>query len=221
MVDFTQQDEENTINPGGGRPAWVSYALSFIGELMHVVIISLAIIIPVRYFLIQPFYVKGASMEPNFYDHEYLIIDEISYRLSDPERGDIVIFRYPNDPRQYFIKRIVGMPGERIEISDGVVRSFDSETGEGGVLDESAYIGEERTGGTKEAVLGQDEYYLLGDNRGSSLDSRTFGAVSRDFLVGKVWFRGWPPERISFFSEEHHSGAVILEPTEPTLEPTE
>src|SRR3989339_1930730 len=93
----------------------------FVGELLHVVVISLAIILPIRYFLIQPFYVKGASMEPNFYDHEYLIIDEISYRLNQPQRGDVVVFHYPNDPSQYFIKRLIGLPSEIIKINDGKI----------------------------------------------------------------------------------------------------
>src|SRR3989339_174157 len=93
----------------------------FVFEVIKVVLISLAIIIPVRYFLIQPFYVKGASMEPNFFDHEYLIINEIGYRLAKPQRGDIVVFRYPKDPRQYFIKRVIGLPGETMRIKDGKV----------------------------------------------------------------------------------------------------
>src|SRR5688572_7065679 len=97
-----------------------SRAWEFVSELVHVVVISLAIIIPVRYFLIQPFYVKGASMEPNFHDHEYLIIDEIGYRFEDPHRGDIVVFRYPGDPSQYFIKRVIGLPGERVKVYGGV-----------------------------------------------------------------------------------------------------
>src|SRR3990167_7794169 len=93
----------------------------FVWEIFKVVVISLAIIVPVRYFLIKPFYVKGASMEPNFYDHEYLIINEISYWLGEPERGDVVVFRYPFDPSQYFIKRVIGLPGETIKISGGKI----------------------------------------------------------------------------------------------------
>ncbi len=176
-----------------------SKTLEFLGELVHVVIISLAIIVPIRYFLIQPFYVKGASMEPNFYDHEYLIIDEISYRLHEPVRGDIVVFRYPNDPRQFFIKRIIAMPGERIRVSGGKVIIHAAGRPEGEVLDETWYLGAAYTAGEKDLTLGADEYFLMGDNRAASLDSRIFGAVPRDFIVGRVWFRGWPPEKIHFF----------------------
>ncbi|HTK04235.1 MAG TPA: signal peptidase I [Candidatus Eisenbacteria bacterium] len=187
------------------KPSLLSRTLDFAGELLHVVIISLAIIIPVRYFLIQPFYVKGASMEPNFYDHEYLIIDELGYRLHQPERGEIVVFRYPNDPRQYFIKRIVGLPGERVKVSGGQVWIYNAEYPDGKVVDEKEYLGPIYTGGERDVQLAADEYFLMGDNRGASLDSRSFGPVPRSFIVGRVWFRGWPPEKIKVFSDAPES----------------
>jgi signal peptidase I len=197
-ADGQQPSEERNA---GTMRAMLSRVFDFVGELLHVVIISLAIILPVRYFLIQPFYVKGASMEPNFHDHEYLIINEIGYRFGDPVRGDIVVFRYPNDPRQFFIKRVVGLPGERVTVGGGVVTIHNEEHPQGKVIDETSYIGDVVTSGTKDVTLGPDEYYLLGDNRSSSLDSRTFGAVKRDFVIGKVWLRGWPPERITVFND--------------------
>ena len=178
--------------------SWFGRIFDFVGEIFHIVIISLAIIVPIRYFLIQPFYVKGASMEPNFYDHEYLIIDEISYRFSVPRRGDVVVFRYPNDPRQFFIKRIVGLPGEWVRVGDSQV--FISPDGQDWrKLDESGYLGERPTAGQREARLNAGEYFLLGDNRGSSLDSRVFGAVPANLIVGRVWLRGWPPEKLAVF----------------------
>jgi len=184
-----------------GSPSLLSRFKDFVIELVHVVVISLAIIVPVRYFLIQPFYVKGASMEPNFVDHEYLIIDEISYRFNQPERGEIVVFRYPNDPRQYFIKRIIGLPGERVRVAGGKVWVFDAAHPEGMALDESEYLGTLMTQGDKDLTLGDGEYFLMGDNRPASLDSRVFGAVPRAFIVGKVWLRGWPPEKFTVFNE--------------------
>lgn len=177
--------------------------LDLAGELIKVALISLAIIIPVRYFLIQPFYVKGASMEPNFYDHEYLIIDELSYRLSLPNRGDIVVFRYPKDPDQYFIKRIVGLPGERVIIKDGAVFIAD-QVGQEPVRVDEAYlpagvVTELAIRGYGDVILGDDEYFLLGDNRQQSLDSRVFGPVSKDFIIGRTWLRGWPIDRMTVF----------------------
>jgi len=202
MSDAMQPSGLPEQEPSEARtPTLLSRALDFAGELLHVVIISLAIIVPVRYFLIQPFYVKGASMEPNFYDHEYLIIDELGYRLHEPERGEIVVFRYPNDPRQYFIKRIVGLPGERVKVSGGQVWIYNAQFPDGKVVDEQEYLGPAYTGGEKDVQLSAEEYFLMGDNRSASLDSRSFGPVPRSFIVGRVWFRGWPPEKIKAFSE--------------------
>lgn len=176
----------------------------FILEIFKVIVISLAIIIPVRYFLIQPFYVKGASMEPNFFDHEYLIINEIGYRFEEPDRGDIVVFRYPRDPRQYFIKRIIGLPGETVSVENGEVSILNPEHPEGFVIEES-YLKGASTPGSKETVLGHDEYFVLGDNRDASLDSRNFGPVPRRLIVGKAWFRGWPFDRITIFDTPQYN----------------
>lgn len=199
-VQTTEEETGAQAQPAG--PSLFARAWSLITELLHVVVISLAIIIPVRYFLVQPFYVKGASMEPNFYDHEYLIIDEISYRFDDPQRGDIVVFRYPNDPSQYFIKRVVGLPGERVRIIGGSVTVFDNDHPDGFTLDESSYLGAAFTGGDRDVTLGAESYFLLGDNRSASLDSRAFGPVLRDFIVGRVWIRGWPPEKFRLFGTQ-------------------
>jgi len=207
-IEQPETEQPKTESTPGERTI-VSKVLEFLGELIHVVIISLAIIVPIRYFLIQPFYVKGASMEPNFYDHEYLIIDEISYRFHEPERGDIVVFRYPNDPRQFFIKRIVALPGERVKISGGKVTLYDAEHPEGRLLDESTYLGQAFTAGEKDITLTGDEYFLMGDNRAASLDSRIFGPVPGSFVVGRVWFRGWPPEKMHFFDNSAEPSSIL------------
>ena len=170
----------------------------FILEVVQIVIISAAIIIPIRYFLIQPFYVKGASMEPSYYDHEYLIIDEISYRFNEPARGEIVVFRYPLDPSQFFIKRIVGLPGEIVEVSEGKVTVYNTDNPEGIVLNEE-YLNGEQTFGKKRVELNADEYFVLGDNRDESLDSRRFGPIRDSDIVGKVWIRGLPLSRLAVF----------------------
>jgi signal peptidase I len=171
---------------------------SFLFEVIQIILISSAIIIPIRYFLIQPFYVKGASMEPNFYDHEYLIIDELTYRFREPYRGEIVVFKYPRDPSQYFIKRVIGLPGETVQITGGNVMIYNTEHPNGFILEE-VYLEGEQTIGKVRVTLGAQEYYLLGDNRDSSLDSRSFGAVDVDAIIGRVWVRGLPISRITTF----------------------
>jgi len=187
----------------GENPNPKKAALGLLFELIQVFAISLAIIIPVRYFLIQPFYVKGASMEPNFFDHEYLIIDELSYRFHTPVRGDIVVLRYPNDPKQFFIKRVVGLPGETVEISGGHVKIFNDAHPNGTVLDVKAYLDQD-TQTTRTVTLKSDEYYVLGDNRIASLDSRYFGPIKRDMVVGRVWLRGWPLDRWRLFESPNY-----------------
>ncbi len=174
----------------------------FVFELMKIVIICLVIIIPVRHFLIQPFYVKGASMEPSFYNKEYLIIDEISYRFNEPERGDVVVFRYPRNPQEFFIKRLIGLPGESVQIKDNKIIIFNKENKDGFVLSEGYLLENMQTYSSSEEVveLGDDEIFVLGDNRNASKDSRVFGPVNESFVVGKVLLRGWPFDRIDVFN---------------------
>ncbi len=177
----------------------------YILEVIKVILISLAIIVPVRYFLIQPFYVKGASMEPNFFDHEYLIINEISYRFNSPERGDIVVFKYPRDPSQYFIKRIIGLPNETLEIKNGKITVFNNDSRDGLVLEEEYLEEEVKTFGDRTISLGADEYFIMGDNRLASFDSRSFGPIKRESIVGKVWFRGWPFNKLKVFETPEYN----------------
>ncbi len=177
----------------------------FVWEIIKVVSISLAIILPVRYYLIQPFYVKGASMEPNFHDHEYLIIDEISYRFNEPTRGQVIVFRYPKDPQEYFIKRIIGLPGEEVQIKDGRVKIFNALYPEGTVLNEVYLPDGLGTYDNSESLIkvGDNEYFVLGDNRPASKDSRSFGPVDKAFITGKVLFRGWPFSRVTLFDRNY------------------
>ncbi len=165
--------------------------LLFFWEITKIVIIALLIVIPIRYFIFQPFFVNGQSMEPNFTDGDYLIIDEISYRFSPPQRGEVIVFRYPNDPSQRYIKRIIGLPGETIVIKDeqvGVINESYS-----WYLNESDYLGNiSQTPGEIMITLGENEYFVMGDNRDASYDSRRWGALEEDKIIGRVVFRAWP-----------------------------
>ena len=166
---------------------------SFIFEVFKIVVIALVIVIPIRYFLFQPFFVKGQSMEPNFESSDYLIVDEISYRFRDPARGEVVVFRNPQNQSQRFIKRIIGLPGETVELKGG--RVMISKNLEKFFLDEAAYLPifvqtDQRI--FENIILKKDEYFVLGDNRANSSDSRVFGPLSRQNIVGRVVFRAWP-----------------------------
>lgn len=162
-------------------------------EVIKIIVISLVIVLPIRYYIAQPFIVRGASMEPNFEDREYLVIDELSFYFREPKRHEVIVFRYPRDPRQFFIKRIIGLPGERVEISKGKVKVINAEKPDGFTLDEQYLNPPNRpTYPDLGVTLGQGEYFVLGDNRDFSSDSRVWGALSEDRVVGRVVFRAWP-----------------------------
>ena len=165
--------------------------LSFIFEIAKIVIVALLIVVPVRYFLFQPFIVKGESMQPNFYNGDYLIIDEISYRLRDPQRGEVIVFKSPQNSSTRYIKRIIGLPGETLEVKGEEITIYSN--GESWVLDESTYLPEVLiTPGDIRISLDYNEYFVLGDNRSSSFDSRRFGSLSKESIIGRVFFRAWP-----------------------------
>ncbi|OGH92461.1 MAG: signal peptidase I [Candidatus Magasanikbacteria bacterium RIFOXYC2_FULL_39_8] len=174
----------------------MSKAALFFLEIIKIVILAGITIGLVRYFLFKPFYVKGQSMEPAFYEKDYLIIDEITYRFREPERGEVIVINSPVNSDHY-LKRIIGLPGERIKIEDNKEVVYNDENPRGMVLQE-IYL-EEETPGSISMTLGDKQYFVLGDNRDASYDSRRFGAIERGEVIGRVWFRGWPFSRISTF----------------------
>jgi signal peptidase I len=165
--------------------------LSFIWELIKITAIALVIVIPIRYFLFQPFLVKGQSMEPNFKEGDYLIVDEISYRIRAPERGDVIVLNFPQNPSQRLIKRIMGLPGETVEVKDNKVSVCKEDSCQ--TLNESSYIPNSlQTDGDLKIELKQNEYFVMGDNRPYSFDSRRFGVLPKEDIIGKVFLRAWP-----------------------------
>ncbi len=184
---------------GAAAAAFLVFAL----EVIQIVVIAALIIWPIRAYLVKPFYVRGASMEPTFSDKQYFLIDEITYRFHEPKRGDVVVFKYPLNTDEFFIKRIVGMPGDRISVANGKVIISNAERSDGVILDEE-YTAFAHTSGNEDITLNPDEYFVMGDNRSASLDSRNFGPVNEQFLVGKVWLRGWPLDMISTFDNPEY-----------------
>ncbi len=168
-------------------------------EVIKIVALTLIIIIPIRLWVIQPFFVSGASMEPSFDNGDYLIIDEISYRFRQPQRGDVIVFKFPEDQRQYYIKRIIGLPGEKVEIQDGQVFIYNSENPNGFLLDQSGYSLIGYTFGNIRVQLGEDQYFVMGDNRSSSSDSRRWGPVKSDLIIGKVIVRALPVSKFQTY----------------------
>ncbi len=177
-------------------------------EVIKTFALAIVIIIPIRMFLFQPFFVDGESMYPSFEDGEYLIIYEHGYKqvevfgktltqvTKDFSRGEVAVFHPPNNEEQYYIKRIVGLPGESIAIIGGKVVIYNALHPEGEILTED-YIAEgAELADMPKRALGEEEYFVMGDNRMFSFDSRNFGPVQKDMIIGKVLFRAWPVNRV-------------------------
>jgi len=192
---------------------------SFVLEIIKVFLLALVIIVPIRMFLFQPFFVRGDSMYPTFKDGEYLIIKEWGYKKTtvglgekeffavdhskNLERFDVVVFRYPKDLSKYFIKRVIGLPGEKVEIQDGKVKIYNSENPSGFVLEEEYLSSKILTGNRAHETpwqLTDDEYFVMGDNRSGSSDSRLWGPVPKDDVIGLAVFRAWPFNRIKILN---------------------
>lgn len=186
----------NSENPP--KNIFKKYFLVF-WELIKIIIIAAIIVLPIRYFLFQPFIVKGESMVPNFHSGDYLIVDELSYRIWQPERGDVVVLKYPLDPGQRFIKRVIALPGETIDVRNGTVTI----TGKNGqiVLQESYLPNDLPTLGNVHTTLGGDQYFVMGDNRQFSYDSRMWGALPKEDIVGKAFLRVFPIWDLSLIAE--------------------
>lgn len=160
-------------------------------ELGKLILLAVVIVVPFRLYIAQPFIVDGASMSPTFETGEYLIVDELTYHFETPERGSVLIFKYPRDPAKYFIKRVIGLPGEIVSIRNGEVSIINEENPEGFRLDEP-YVEFEKDD-TMSFTLSEGEYFVLGDNRSGSADSRIWGAVPKENIIGRPIIRFYPP----------------------------
>ena len=159
-------------------------------DTIKFIVLALIIVTPIRMFIAQPFIVSGSSMDPTFATGQYLIVDELSYHLGDPKRGDVIILRYPNDTKKFFIKRVIGLPHETVEIQNGTVTIKNMEHPEGFAMSEP-YIKYTKND-TMTKMLGEGEYFVMGDNRAASSDSRYWGVVPRDLVVGRALVRLLP-----------------------------
>lgn len=159
-------------------------------EFAGFVLIAVAVVIPIRVFIAQPFIVSGSSMVPTFENKDYLIVDEISYRLGEPERFDVVVFKYPKDPSKYFIKRIIGLPNEKVDIQGSDLTITNEEHQDGFKLEQSFV--KNKSNDNLNFELASDEYFVMGDNRSASSDSRYWGPVKRNLLIGRAFLRLLP-----------------------------
>jgi len=166
-------------------------------DLFTLALLIVVVVIPIRVFVISPFVVDGESMHPTFENLDYLVIDELMYDFHAPARGDVVVFRYPNNPSIFYIKRIIGLPGETVSINHGAVTIIKPD-GSALTLTEPYIVNEDATY-SKNVTLGSDEYFVLGDNRPNSSDSRVWGPLPKKDIIGRVDLRLLPIAKIGFF----------------------
>jgi signal peptidase I len=154
------------------------------------IIVLFVVLLPIRLFVLEPFLVYGSSMEPNFETGDYLIVDELTYRLSSPKRGDVIVLRPPYDTSKHFIKRVIGLPGETIRVQGDAVTITNKEHPAGFTIHEP-YI-KFHSDRVAEFVLTHDQYFVMGDNRTVSYDSRSWGPLPAKDITGKALLRLYP-----------------------------
>ncbi len=203
LTNLSEHNKGKVAPDNGGGKSFFDKFFSSAWEIAKIVILAVIIVVPIRYFLFQPFVVKGDSMVPNFHSGDYLIVDEISYKLASPQRGDVIVLKYPLDTTQRFIKRIIGLPGETVNIKNGKIDII--KDGKDLPINEKAYLPKlAGTDGDVHVVLGPDKYFVLGDNRQFSYDSRRWGTLPKEDIVGKALFRVIPISAITYFSAPNY-----------------
>ena len=199
ILDLRAKDDREDETPPAKEPLVIDSEPSgfkkffqYAWEIIKIVVISLVIIVPIRLYVVQPFIVEGDSMTPNFHDGEYLIVDEISYRFRAPQRGEVVILHPPQAEKTYYIKRVIGLPGETLELRDGRIYIYNDEFPDGRVLSEVNYLTKNQITEMAKVTLKADEYYVFGDNRDNSLDSRRIGPIPLQNIKGRAILRAFP-----------------------------
>ncbi len=202
-------DEKNSVLSQNSAPQTPPVAPApkksgFFWEILKFTVIAVAIVVPFRLYIAQPFIVSGASMDPTFETGEYLIVDQVSYALEAPPRESVVVFKYPKDTSKFFIKRIIGLPGETVEINGTEVKIKNIEHPDGFILNEPYVTPNHIKKDMVKVTLKNDEYFVMGDNRIGSSDSRMWGPVQEKLIIGRPFIRLLPLSRLGFFPGNAH-----------------
>jgi len=200
----TEHTPLNTSVP----PVPAKKEIGFFAEITRFTLIALFIVIPIRIFIAQPFIVQGASMDPTFETGQYLIVDQLTYRFEDIERGDVIVFKYPKDPSKFFIKRVIGVPGDTLTIDRDVVTIKNEAYPDGFTLEEP-YVQAMRPDTVLTETLGEHEYFVMGDNRNASSDSRIWGVLRDDLIVGRAFVRLLPVTEIGILPGKFSQPATL------------
>ncbi|MCL5798285.1 MAG: signal peptidase I [Patescibacteria group bacterium] len=179
-------------NPANLPVTLVKRLVNFCLDFLETIVVALSIFVVVYLFLVQPHEVKGSSMEPNFHDNDYILTDKISLKLHDPERGNVIIFKSPPNPDVDYIKRVIGLPGDKVKVQDGAVYINDKKLDEPYLADKTNLFPGSFLQEGVDFTVPQGEYFVMGDNRPHSSDSREFGPIKADSIIGKAMLRYWP-----------------------------
>lgn len=179
-------------------------------EIVRFALVAIIIVVPIRMFVAQPFIVSGASMDDTFHNGQYLIVDQLTYHFESPKRGEVIIFRYPADPSKFFIKRVIGVPGDTITVEGDAV-TIQNDAHPMGTRLQEPYIGEMH--GTERIIeqLGEGEYFVMGDNRDHSSDSRSWGILTEDRIVGRAFLRLFPVRDLDAFPGTYDGDSLLVE----------
>jgi len=186
---------------------------SVILEFIITIVIIFLVSFVIRMFILQPFVVEGQSMEPNFHNQEYLLAEKVTKYFKDYKRGDVIIFRSPSENFN-LIKRIIALPGEKVTVEDGKIKIFKNPFAKDGIQMEEKYVlpDESQNQEPVEVTLKSDEYFVLGDNRTNSVDSRSFGPIKKDEIIGKVWLTAFPITNLEIFRAPEYNKSLVFFP---------
>jgi signal peptidase I len=195
-------DTRNPAQVSGGAPLPHASESSAFSVVLYIVC-AIVLAVGIRHFIATPYIVIGSSMEPTFYDYHYLIIDRLTYDFENPQRGDVIVLDLPQNTSRALIKRVIGLPGETVTLSGETVTIKNSEHPDGFTLSEP-YLDPADLGGATDmsVTLGPDQFFVLGDNRKVSADSRLWGTLPREDIVGRVFVRLYPFNKLGFFPGE-------------------
>ncbi|KKR81445.1 MAG: Signal peptidase I [Candidatus Daviesbacteria bacterium GW2011_GWA1_41_61] len=174
-------------------------------ELIEFIAIIGAILVVVRFFVAEPHKVSGSSMVPNFHDGDYIITNKVATQISQPQRGEVIILKNPRNMDQVFIKRVIGLPGDRVMVSGGKVYINGQPTAELYLPKGTRTYGGASLSEGEELTVPQGRYFIMGDNRGGSSDSREWGTIGKDLVVGQAWLRYWPPQQFTLIQVDKPS----------------
>lgn len=168
-------------------------------DFIQTLVVFGAIFALIYLFIAQPHKVSGSSMFPTFHDGDYILTDKVSYKVGEPSRGDVIVLKNPNDESQDFIKRIIGMPGDTIELKQGYIYLDGQRLTEIYLPQETSTAGGRFLTENSLIKVGTNQYFVIGDNRDHSSDSREWGTVPKEKIIGKTFFRYFPPQRFGLF----------------------